>query len=58
MKSHTLLLKFPIRLLIILILFVASLSACKKEDAKITDATYREIAWNYLDANSKATVTT
>lgn len=58
MKSQSLLLKFPIRLLIILGLFVTLVSACKKEDAKISDATYREIAWNYLDATSKATVTT
>ncbi|MFA6278068.1 MAG: hypothetical protein WC622_15045 [Pedobacter sp.] len=58
MKSQSLLLKFPIKLLIAIILCIATLSACKKEDARISDATYREIAWNYLDPSSKTTVTT
>ena len=39
-----------------IILSVISLGACKKEGVTSTEYDYRRIAWNYLDASSKATV--
>ncbi|MFD0939486.1 hypothetical protein [Pedobacter boryungensis] len=58
MKSQTLLLKFPIKIFIISELFITIVSACKKDNVKTNDAIYREIAWNYLDTNSKSTIIT
>lgn len=58
MQTQNNLLKFSGKMVMVLSLFLLSLSACKKEKLEMTDRDYRSLAWNYLNADQKATVNT
>ena len=58
MQTQSNLLKFSGKMVMVLSLFLLSLTACKKEKLEMTDRDYRSLAWNYLSATEKATVNT
>ncbi|KQC00280.1 hypothetical protein [Pedobacter sp. Hv1] len=58
MQTQNNLLKFSGKMVMVLSLFLMSMTACKKDKTEITDQEYRTIAWNYLNATQKATVNT
>ncbi|WP_379089165.1 hypothetical protein [Pedobacter sp. UC225_65] len=58
MQTQSNLLKFSGKMVMVLSLFLMSLTACKKEKLEMTDRDYRSLAWNYLTAAQKATVNT
>lgn len=58
METPNNLLKFSGKMVMVLSLFLLSLSTCKKDKQETTDQEYRTIAWNYVDATTKATVNT
>lgn len=54
MKNNSI--KHAIKIVTVMVVFFTFMVSCKKEVAPITDKEYRAIAWNYLNAATKATV--